>query len=78
MNSEAAGTEPLTDGKMCEEHGEEMIWARCGNCEEGCTGHDCGEDCCACLYPENNVPCDICEGEGGFFLCPICSPNADF
>jgi hypothetical protein len=62
----------------CKEHGAELTWANCGNCFEGYTGHDCGEDCCCCLYPEDNVICDICDGEGGFFLCPVCSPKADF
>lgn len=64
--------------KICEEHGQELMWANCGNCNEGYTHHDCGEDCCNCLYPEDNVTCDICDGEGGFLVCPECSPNADF
>jgi hypothetical protein len=69
---------PAKESKVCEEHGCELMWADCGNCFEGFTGHDCGEDCCCCLYPEDNVTCDICYGAGGFFLCPVCSPNADF
>jgi hypothetical protein len=63
---------------FCDEHGTTKMWANCGNCFEGFTSHDCGEDCCCCLDPEDNVVCDICLGEGGFMLCPVCAPNADF
>jgi hypothetical protein len=37
----------------------------CSNCGgSGYSHHDCGEDCCACLQPEDNVVCDWCEGKG--------------
>jgi hypothetical protein len=31
--------------------------------------HDCGEDCCACLEPDDQAgdfwhTCDVCEGSG--------------
>lgn len=26
--------------------------------------HDCGEDCCNCLWPEINRLCDVCGGHG--------------
>jgi hypothetical protein len=41
-------------------------WVDCWNCDEGYSGHECGEDCCACLEPEDNVVCDICRGAGGW------------
>ena len=46
---------------------EEMgDWVDCWNCGgEGFSHHDCGEDCCCCLHPEDNVVCDICRGKGG-------------
>ncbi len=46
----------------------EMVthYVDCTNCEDGYSGHDCGEDCCCCLDPEPNVVCDICEGKGGW------------
>lgn len=47
-----------------EEHNAD--WQECWNCSDGFTGHDCGEDCCACLEPEDNVICDICDGDGGW------------
>jgi hypothetical protein len=36
----------------------------------GVSGHDCGEDCCACLEPEENDPCAQCGGIGGWYVCP--------
>ena len=50
-------------------------WCECWNCGgEGLTGHDCGEDCCVCLHPEDNVRCDICRGKGGWYRCYTCVP----
>jgi hypothetical protein len=42
-------------------------WEPCWNCEDGYTGHHCGEDTCCCKFPEDNVTCDICDGKGGWF-----------
>jgi len=36
--------------------------SECGG--TGYSHHDCGEDSCCCLNPEDNVICDWCEGEG--------------
>ncbi len=48
----------------------EMAWEECENCGgEGVSGHDCGEDCCCCIDPEDNVPCDYCDGAGGYYIC---------
>ena len=45
-------------------------WQECEWCGgTGYTSHDCGEDCCVCEYPEDNVPCDICKGTGGWLIC---------
>ena len=42
-------------------------WTECWNCAgEGFTEHDCGEDTCCCLTPEDNVVCDVCMGMGGW------------
>lgn len=53
--------------------------ARCGSsayredCEicggDGVDGHDCGEDCCCCRYPEENVTCQYCRGRGHWYEC---------
>jgi len=48
-------------------------WHHCEQCDGvGLDGHDCGEDCCACLDPEPNEGCDLCGGIGGWYACPIC------
>jgi len=47
-------------------------WEECSNCGgEGIAGHDCGEDTCCCLRPEENMTCYICEGKGGWNRAPI-------
>jgi hypothetical protein len=47
----------------------DLVTERCEYCEDGFDGHDCGEDCCACLHPEENVPCQICRGTGFIEQC---------
>lgn len=63
----------MAEGKVCFTHGEKE-WVECWNCEEGYSSHDCGEDCCACAAPEDNVRCDICKGKGGWWRCYSCMP----
>lgn len=37
----------------------------CSNCGgTGYSHHECGEDTCCCLHPEDNVICDWCDGKG--------------
>ena len=44
------------------------IWVDCWECGgTGYSHHDCGEDTCVCLDKSDNVECDICEGEGGWY-----------
>lgn len=46
------------------------VWEDCQNCGgDGLEGHDCGEDSCCCLSPEDNRQCDICDGDGGWYVC---------
>ncbi len=55
-------------------HGEKE-WCECWQCgAEGVSGHDCGEDVCCCLHPEDNMRCDICRGKGGWWRCYTCAP----
>ncbi len=67
----------MGDGNMWNDHD---VCERCGCCDtewvdcyfcggEGVIGHDCGEDTCCCLYPEDNIQCDICGGAGGWREC---------
>lgn len=58
------------DFDICARCGGSAEFETCENCGGmGLDGHECGEDCCACLNPEDNVACDICDGDGGWLLC---------
>lgn len=55
---------------QCGRCGSSIAFEECPNCGgEGVTSHDCGEDCCCCADPEDNVPCDACKGDGTFAVC---------
>jgi len=55
---------------QCGRCGSDLEFVDCPECGgDGMTGHDCGEDCCCCLYPEDNVTCDVCKGDGTFARC---------
>lgn len=64
-------TDPIEEyaEPSCEHCGGSLSRERCDQCEDGMSYHDCGEDCCACLYPEPNVKCDQCGGAGGWWQC---------
>ena len=67
----------LSDDRVCKQHGERE-WCECWQCGgDGVHGHDCGEDCCCCLHPEDNTTCDICDGHGGWWRCYQCAPAED-
>jgi hypothetical protein len=55
--------------KGCAKCGGDLVFVECENCIDGFTGHDCGEDCCCCEDPDDNVTCDICFGRGGWDAC---------
>lgn len=43
-------------------------WVTCEECGgDGLNGHDCGEDPCPCLLPDDNVDCTLCDGDGGWW-----------
>lgn len=69
---------PPEDGRewdcQCARCGSSADHERCDQCDEGYDGHDCGEDCCMCRYPEDNMICDICNGHGGWYRC-LSSPE---
>jgi len=54
----------------CARCGSSLMFDDCDYCGgSGFTGHDCGEDCCACADPEDNVECQICGGHGTISHC---------
>lgn len=74
-NTETVATQ--SRARMCATCGSEKSWCDCWNCGgDGYSHHDCGEDCCCCLEPEDNVRCDNCHGKGGYLICPHCHPGA--
>lgn len=51
------------------------LWESCEQCGgDGYWGHDCGEDCCPCLDPEENLRCNNCDGTGGWYIGPDGKP----
>lgn len=55
---------------QCARCGSSMQFVDCDNCGgDGISGHDCGEDTCCCLDPEDNEDCDWCQGSGGHWEC---------
>ena len=58
---------------VCKKCGSDVAWLECENCYEGYSHHDCGEDTCCCLDQSPNVECDICNGEGGWWVCLCCT-----
>lgn len=59
----------LEIGCQCARCGSSVDIEACSECEDGFDGHDCGEDCCMCLAPEDNVPCQYCRGSGVWHRC---------
>ena len=61
---------PHGQESQCKFCGSSVHWEDCDQCGgSGYNGHECGEDTCCCLYPEDNVVCDYCDGEGGYYVC---------
>jgi hypothetical protein len=53
-------------------------WVDCWNCGgSGFSHHDCGDDCCCCADPGDNVECDICDGVGGWDRKPTAQGEID-
>jgi hypothetical protein len=67
---------PDEDDPYCELCGGVMDYEDCNECGgSGYSYHDCREDCCCCLEPEDNVKCEQCNGEGGWWYCPDAADN---
>jgi len=61
---------PYGQDSMCSFCGSSVHWEDCDQCGgTGYNGHECGEDTCCCLDPEDNVTCDYCDGKGGHYHC---------
>lgn len=73
MSKTVIADHPPQDGRQwecqCARCGSEMEWKTCDGCDDGFSHHDCGEDTCCCLDPDNNITCQACEGDGGWQMC---------
>ena len=70
-----ANGKKLCEGCGCCEMTRRACW-QCGG--DGVYGHDCGEDTCCCLDPEDDDPCEVCDGEGGWDVCiGCCGPDEE-
>lgn len=53
----------------CDDLPEDGEWVDCWECFGEGGHHDCGEDCCPCLHPEDDlVDCGLCDGLGVVFV----------
>jgi hypothetical protein len=55
--------------RICGAELEHVECETCGGEGYGDEFHDCGEDCCACIYPEPGM-CPDCNGKGFYLMCP--------
>lgn len=66
---------PPSDGRQwncqCARCGSSCDIEVCEECDgEGVDGHDCGDDCCCCGWPdEDNMVCQYCHGDGDRWTC---------
>lgn len=60
------------DGEHCEVCGSLLDFESCWECAGEGGYHDCGDDTCPCLHPEDDYwwDCETCDGEGGYLVCP--------
>ena len=57
----------------CVKCGQRKNRTSCHVCDgAGVFGHDCGEEVCCCLDPEDNDPCEECRGRGWYWSCDQC------
>lgn len=55
----------------CDVHGCNLHDRECDDCSGEGGYHDCGEDCCCCINPEETTHrCRNCKGTGFIRWCP--------
>lgn len=79
MMPNMSGPDPGYDDypdETCEVCGGSTVQESCWQCGGSGAGHDCGEDCCCCLMPEDNITCEECDGIGSYPVC-VNLPHTD-
>lgn len=63
----------------CEKCGCSLQVETCWQCGGAGGWHDCGDDTCCCLNPDEdlNDECDICNGKGEYSFCPKCAREGE-
>lgn len=75
-------SDPLRPEPTCERCGQDLDWQNCWNCEDGFLGSDCIDDLChgndECIHGDaGRIRCDVCKGDGGYFMCWNCRPDVE-
>jgi hypothetical protein len=61
----------ILEHRYCKIHECNLYGRDCEDCSGEGGYHDCGEDCCCCLDPEEpNARCSHCRGTGRLEWCP--------
>ena len=61
----------ILEHRVCEIHDCNLVGSECDDCDGEGGYHDCGEDSCCCLDPdEPNETCGRCHGTGHVEWCP--------
>jgi hypothetical protein len=71
------GAAMMESPPICDTCGTLLEWEDCEYCCDGYAGHDCGEDSCCCEFPDDNVLCDVCRGDAGWWSCPNASAHPE-
>lgn len=59
------------NAEHCRVCGSALELESCWQCLGAGGFHNCGEDTCACLDPDElNEICEECDGEGAYLSCP--------
>lgn len=62
----------VCDESLCPVCGDAMYPETCWQCYGEGGFHNCGEDCCCCADPDDdlNERCQECNGLGRYYVCP--------
>lgn len=64
---------------VCQTCQREKEWTDCWKCggEGGTDGEELMLEDPLWYYPHDFRLCDICNGDGGYYVCQVCHPNTN-